>query len=132
MAIQLSVTARNDRLDTFESTVGITPKLRILTGTVPADCATVQSGTLLAEMDLPSDWMNGAAAGSKTKLGTWSVTAVAAGVAGYFRILDAAGITCHMQGTVGQGTGDMSLDNTNIANGQVVTVNTFTLNAGNA
>jgi hypothetical protein len=37
-----------------------------------------------------------------------------------------------MQGSVGQGTGDLSLDNTTISNGQTITINTFTLTDGNA
>lgn len=132
MAIQYSVAVRNAQLDQLEVTAGASAKLRILTGAAPADCATAQSGTLLAEIALPADWMNAASAGAKTKLGTWSVAAVAAGVAAHFRVVDNAGTTCHMQGTVGQGSGDLSLDNTNIAVGQTVTVNTFAVNAGNA
>jgi hypothetical protein len=37
-----------------------------------------------------------------------------------------------MQGTCGQGSGDMSLVNTNIANAQPVPVDSFTLTDGNA
>lgn len=132
MAIQLSVTARNNRLDQIESTTGATAKLQIRTGAQPADCAQADSGTLLVEMTLPSDWMNAAATGSKTKLGVWSGTATGAGTAGHFRVKDNAGTTCHIQGTVGQGTGDLSLDNTSIQIGQTVTVNTFTLTDANA
>ena len=78
--------------------------------------------------------MNAAGSGSKTKLGTWTGTAVAAGTAAHFRLVDNAGTTCHVQGsiTLTSGGGDMTLDNTNIAISQTVTVNTFTLNAGNA
>ncbi|MDV7392299.1 hypothetical protein RZS08_13125, partial [Arthrospira platensis SPKY1] len=87
---------------------------------------------------LPSDWMSAASAGSKARLGTWSGTGAAGAgsgtAAGYFRIFDSAGTTCHMQGTVTitGGGGDMTLDNPNIAQNQVVTVNTFTVTAGNA
>ena len=76
--------------------------------------------------------MNAASGGSVTKNGTWTGTGSVGGVAGYFRVLDSGGSTCHMQGTVGQGSGDLSLDNTTIANGQAITVNTFTISAGNA
>lgn len=132
MAIQLSVAARNARLDAFETAAGTTAKLRIYSGTQPADCATASSGTLLLDLALPSDYLANAASGQKAKSGAWSGPASAAGTAGYFRIYDSAGTTCHMQGTVGQGTGDMSLDNTNIANGQTVTINSFTLTDANA
>ena len=100
--------------------VGASAKLRIYSGAAPANCAAAASGTLLVEMNLPSDWMAAAASASKSKAGTWSGTAGAAGTAGYFRIVDNAGTTAHIQGTCGQGAGDMSLDNTNIANGQTV------------
>jgi hypothetical protein len=130
MAIQMGTTLRNNRLDQIESTTGTTAKVQIYTGAAPANCGTAASGTLLVEMTLPSDWMNAASSGSKTKLGTWQGTAGAAGTAGYFRLVDNAGTTCHMQGTVTAtgGGGDMTIDNTSIANTQVVTCTAFTLN----
>lgn len=131
MGLQYSVAANNARLDAVETAIGASAKLRIYSGAAPANCAAAATGTLLVEITLPSDWMAAAAAASKSKAGTWSGTASAAGTAGYFRITDNAGTTAHIQGTCGQGAGDMSLDNTNIANGQTVTVNTFTLNAAN-
>ena len=132
--MQYSVTLRNNQLDQIESTLGVTPKLQIRSGAAPANCAAVDSGTLLAEITLPSDWMAAAASGSKAKSGTWSVAGVAAGTAAHFRLKDSAGTTCHLQGTVTltAGGGDMTLDNTNIAVGQTVTVNTFAISAGNA
>lgn len=132
MAIQLSTTVRNARLDAIETTIGTSPKLQIRTGAQPADCATADSGTLLWEEDCPSDWAAAAASGAKTKSGTWSAAAVATGTAAHFRLKDSAGTTCHMQGSVGAGSGDLSLDNTSIASGQTVTVSTFTLTDGNA
>jgi len=135
MALQYSVTVRNAQLDAFESTTGASAILRILSGTVPATCATAQSGTLLASLSLPSDWMSAASAGSKALLGTWQDTSAdATGTAGYFRILDSTGTTCHAQGTITAtgGGGDLTLDNTSIASGQTVTVTSFTLTAGNA
>ncbi len=134
MAIQLSVTARNARLDTIETTAGTTAKLQLRTGAQPADCATAASGTLLAELTLPSDYLAAAASGSKAKSGTWSGVGAAAGTAAHFRIVDNAGSTCHLQGTVTAtaGGGDMTLDNTSIAVAQAVTINTFTLTDANA
>lgn len=132
MAIQLSVSARNARLDSIETATGATAKLQIRSGAPPADCAAASSGTLLIEIVLPSDWMAAAATGSKSKLGTWSGAASASGTAGHFRIFDNAGTTCHLQGTVGTSGADMIVDNTNINSGQTVTVNTFTLTDANA
>ena len=134
MAVQLSVAVRNARLDAIETTVGVTPYLDIRTGAQPANCAAADSGTELEHMALPSDWMNAAASGQKTKAGTWSGTGDAAGTAAHFRVKDSGDTTCHMQGsiTATSGGGDMELDNTSIASGQTITVNTFTLTDGNS
>lgn len=132
MAIQLSVAVRNARLDAIESTISTSPKLRIYSGSAPADCATAASGTMLCEMTLPSDWLANAASGSKAKSGTWSGTAAATGTAGYFRIWDSAVSACGLQGTCGIGTGDLQLDNTSIATSQTVTVTSFSLSDANA
>ena len=134
MALQLSVAARNARLDAIEATAGVSAKLRILTGAAPADCAAAQSGTLLCEIALPSDYLAAAATGSKAKSGTWSGSGAAPGSAAHFRIVDTAGTTCHLQGTITAtgGGGDMTLDNVVIALNQVVTVNTFTISDANS
>jgi hypothetical protein len=132
MAVQLSITARNSRLDTIETTVGASPKLRIFSGSLPSDCASPDPSGQLAEITLPVDWMNDAASGQKTLLGAWSGPASTPGTAASFRIKNSAGTTCHLQGTVGQGSGDLSLDNTNIASGQTITVTAFTLTDANA
>lgn len=135
MAIQLSVTARNNRLDSLEVTAGVDPILRIRTGAQPANCGTADSGSILAEMTLPSDWMAAASSGSKSKSGTWQdLNANAAGTAGHFRIYDSTGTTCHIQGsiTITSGGGDMELDNTSVAVGQQVTITTFSLSDANS
>lgn len=135
MAIQLSTAVRNARLDSIETTIGTSAVLRIRTGAAPADCATADSGTVLAELSLPSDWMAAASGGSKAKSGTWQdVSANAAGTAAHFRIYDSGGTVCGLQGTVTitGGGGDLTLDNTSIAIGQTVTITSFTLTDGNA
>ena len=80
MAQQFSVAVRNARLDAIESTIGTTPKLRFYSGAQPATCATARSGSLLAEMALPSDWMAQAANGSKAFAGTWAGARIFAGL----------------------------------------------------
>jgi hypothetical protein len=135
MAFQLSVAARNQLLDAIEAATGTSAIIRIRTGAPPATCATADSGTVLAEATLPSDWMAAASGGTKALSGTWQdASANAAGTAGHFRIYDSAGTTCHMQGTITAtaGGGDMTLDNTSIAVAQVVNVTSFTLTAPNA
>lgn len=134
MAIQLSVAVRNARLDAIETTVGTAARLRILTGAPPANCAAAETGTILATLVLPSDWLNNASAGSKTLLGTWTGTAIATGTAGYYRIYDSAIATCHEQGTitVTAGGGDLTFDNTSIATSQTINVTVFTKTDANA
>ena len=133
--LQLSVGARNARLDSIETTLGTAPVLEIWTGTQPATCATTDSGTKLVSMSLPSDWMAAASGGTKAILGNpWNSTGITNGTAGYFRIKPTAatGTNAVIQGTVGTAGTDMVLDNTSIATSQVVNVNSFTLNEANA
>lgn len=135
MALQYSVAVRNAQLDAVEATAGTAALLRIYSGSPPANCAAAASGTLLAEMTLPSDWMAAASSGSKALSGTWQdASANATGTAGHFRLYDSGGTTCHAQGTVTAtgGGGDMTLDNVSIASGQSVTITSFTITAGNA
>lgn len=135
MAIQFSVGVRNARLDAIESTIGTSAVLKIRTGAAPANVATADSGTVLATLNLPSDWMAAASSGSKAKSGTWEDTSAdATGTAAHFRIYASDGTTAHIQGTVTAtgGGGDMEVDNTSFASGQAFTVTTFTLTDGNA
>jgi hypothetical protein len=134
MAVQLSTTVRNNRLDQVESTIGTSAKLQIRTGAQPANCAAANTGSLLIEISLPSDWMNAASGGTKTLLGSWTGSATGTGTAGHFRIFDSGDTTCGIQGSITAtgGGGDMTLDNTSIATGQTVTVNSFTLTDANA
>lgn len=135
MALQYSVSVRNAKLDAVETATGASAMLRIRSGAPPATCATADSGTVLATVNLPADWMNAASAGAKALLGTWQdASADAAGTAGHFRIYDTAGTTAHIQGTVTAtgGGGDMTVDNVVFAAGQSFTVTAFTLTAGNA
>lgn len=135
MAIQLSTAVRNARLDAIETTIGTSAVLKIRTGAAPADCATADSGTVLATCSLPSDWMAAASGGSKAKSGTWEdSSADATGTAAHFRIYASDGTTCHAQGTVTitGGGGDLTVDNTSFATGQAFTVTSFSITDGNA
>lgn len=135
MAIQLSTTVRNARLDSIETTVGVSAIIRIRTGSAPANCGTADSGTVLAEITCPSDWMAAASGGTKSKSGTWQdLSADATGTAAHFRLYDSAGTTCHMQGTVTAtgGGGDMEVSSVSFTTGQSFTISTFTLTDGNA
>ncbi len=132
MTIQLSTTVRNARLDAIETTISTGPTLEIRTGAQPANCAAADSGTVLATFTLPSDWLAAASSGAKAIAGgPWQDTSADnSGTAAHFRIKQSS--TCHIQGSVGQGSGDLSLDNTTIVAGQTVSITAFTLTDGNA
>lgn len=133
MAIQLAVSTRNALLDAIETDAGVSAIMKIRTGAQPADCATADAGTVLATLNLPSDWMAAASSGTKAKSGTWQdASADATGTAAHFRVYKTDGTTCIMQGSCGIGSGDLQLDNTSIAAAQSVTVTGFTLTAPNS
>lgn len=120
------------RLDQVEVSAGASPLLRIFSGATPANCAAADSGTLLATLTLPSDWMNAASGTTKTLLGSWTANASAGAGATptHFRLWNAGATVCHVQGTCGIGAGELQVNGT-ITSGQAVTVTSFTLTAGN-
>ena len=129
MTLQYSTPINNARLDAIETVIGASAKLRVYTGSMPANTAAAATGTVLVEMQLPVDWLGASASNVKSKLGAWAGTAIAAGTAGYFRILDNAGTTAGIQGVCGLVSGDLSLDNNVIAINQPVTVTSFSITA---
>lgn len=135
MTVQFSAAVRNARLDAIETTVGASAVLKIRSGSAPANVATADSGTVLATLSLPSDWMAAASSGSKAMSGTWQdASADATGTAAHFRLYASDGTTAHMQGTVTAtgGGGDMTVDSTSFTAGQEFTITSFTLTDGNA
>jgi len=135
MPVQLSEAVRNARLDVIETTIGTTPLLEVFSGSAPASCAAADSGTKLASITLPSDWMAAASGGSKELSGTWTdSSADATGTAGHFRVKNSAGSTCHLQGniTATGGGGDMTVSSTSFTSGVPFTVTAFTLTDANS
>ena len=135
MALQFSVGVRAAMADSIETATGTAPTLELRTGAPPATCATADSGTVVATMVLPSDWLTNPATGAKALVGTWSDAngADSAGTVGHFRIKQAA--TTHIQGIVtstATGTGDLLLDNPTLTAGQAVSISSFTLTTANA
>lgn len=132
-AVQFDVEVRNAVANAVETLIGPSPVLEIRTGPAPAHCTDADSGTLLAPIPVPSDWLTGAASGVKSKQGTWSVAAVAAGDQGHFRLKD-SGSTVRAQGaiTLAGGGGPMIANSLTLALGQFVSVTAFTVTAGNA
>jgi hypothetical protein len=138
MPIQNSVALRTNMIAQYETTVGASPRLQLRTGAPPANCAAADTGTLLAELVLPADWMTTAANGSISLNGTWSGTglpAAAGGTAiGHYRLKDNAGTVTHDQGsvTITGGGGDLTVDNLSLANAQPVNVTGWTRTQGGA
>ena len=137
MSFQTSDTVANSMLDAFETAIGTSAVLKIydLTSGAPANCAAAITGTVLATITLPSDWMAGASSRSKAKSGSWQdASADNAGTADFFRLFASDGTTCHAQGTVTAtgGGGNLTLDNTSIASGQSITITSFSIADNNA
>jgi hypothetical protein len=133
MALKYKTELRNAKLDAIETYIGTAPVLRIFSGSAPTNVTDADSGTKLVDISLPSDWLAAASSGSKAIAnGPWTeASAEGAATAGHFRIYQTGGTVCCMQGTVGQGTGDLQLDNTSITTGQTVTITAFTITDGN-
>jgi len=133
MAVKMSVAVRNGMLNAIETAVGISAVLKIRTGAPPTNIADADSGSVLATLNLPSDWLGAAAAGVAAKAGTWQdASADAAGTAGHFRIYATDGTTQHIQGVVAASGADLNVDNVVFAAGQSFTITSFSLTAGNA
>ena len=132
MALQYSEALVNSKLDALESTIGTSAVLKIRTGAAPANLAAADSGTILATLTLPSDWLAAAATGAKAKSGTWQDTSAdASGTAAHFRIYASDGTTKHIQGSVGVSATDMIVDSVSFTAGQSFTVSSFTITSGN-
>lgn len=133
MALQLSTDVRNAMLDAIETFIGTSATLVIYSGAAPANCAAEATGTVLATITLPSNFMADAASGAKALAGTWEdLSADASGTAGYFRVIKSA--AAQIQGTVtgSGGGGDMIVTSTAFTIGQKFSVTQFTLTAANA
>lgn len=135
MSLQFSTTVRNAMLDAIETDAGASAIMKIRSGSAPANCGTADSGTVLATLNLPSDWMANAASGAKAKSGTWQdASADASGTAAHFRVYKSDGTTCEIQGTVTVtgGGGDLEVDSVSFTAGQAFTISSFTLTAPGA
>ncbi len=106
--------------------------IRIYTGTQPADADDAVGGgdTLLVEITLNDPAFAAAAAGSKALDVSPALTgtAVGAGTAGWFRLEDSDDVNI-LDGACGSGSGELDLDNTSIAIGQDVTINSLVVTA---
>ena len=132
MTIQFSAAVRDAENDAIETAIGTSAVMKIRSGAAPANVAAADSGTVLATLNLPSDWLGASSAGVKSKSGTWQDTSGDnTGMAAHFRIYASDGTTAHMQGTVTAtgGGGDLTLDRTTVIPGVAVELSSWRLTA---
>jgi hypothetical protein len=125
---------RNAQQTGLISELGSAPYCRVYSGTIPADeTASLGAAVLIAEGVLPATALT-TTDGVVSKAGTWTLTGqsgAGAGVAGtFFRLYKNNGTDSCIQGTFGVGQ-EMVPDVNSIANGQTVTVTSFTITRGN-
>lgn len=132
--LKYSVAARNAQQDALSAQIGASAKIRVYSGSQPADVGTAISGqTLLVEFIGNAGGFAPAASGGVLTASTIAaINAVAAGTAAFFRIFKSDGTTAVIDGSVGTAAADLILDNTNIANGQNCSITSLTITRGNA
>ena len=132
MALGFSTTLRNNMLDEITALIDAgagAGKIRIYDGTRPATGGTAT--TLLAELTFSVTSFPAASSGAMTANSiTDDSSANATGTATWFRIVDDSN-TFIFDGDVGTSGSDMNLNSTSISTGQVVSVTSFVLTAGN-
>ena len=134
MALKYSTTLRNAQLDAITTAVGTSGILRIYSGTRPANVAAAISGTLLAECVCNASAFAAAASGGVLTASAIAddSSANASGTASHYRLFRSDGTTAVIDGDVSTSGADLNLDNTSINSGQVVSITSFTITAGNA
>lgn len=134
MTLQFSTSIRNLMLDQIEIGAGTSAILKIRTGAAPANCGAADSGTVLATINLASDWAAAASGGTKAFSGlpVSDTSADGTGTAGHFRLYASDGTTCHCQGSVGTSGTDIIVDSTSFTTGQTFNVTAWTWTAPGA
>lgn len=100
MVNQLYTIGRNAAADAIETSVGTNPILRLRTGAPPANNEAADTGSVLATINLPTDWLSAASNGLKSLLGTWAGTVSLSGRASHYRIYNSGGSVSTWQGLV--------------------------------
>jgi hypothetical protein len=134
MALKYSTTLRNAQLDAITTAVGTSGILRIYSGSRPANVAAAITGTLLAECVCNASAFAAAASGGVLTASAIAddSSANASGTASHYRLFRSDGTTAVIDGDVSTSGADLNLDNTSINSGQVVSITSFTITAGNA
>lgn len=130
MTVFISTAARNAAANAVTALVdggSAAGTLQIRSGTQPAGPDSTATGTLLAELTLADPSFGAAATGVATVAGTpLSVTAVAAGTATWFRVLDSNGVAV-VDGSVGVSGADLIVNTATVSTGLTVEITDGTL-----
>ena len=136
MALKFPAAFRTTRANTHTTRAGNGALLRIYDGTRPADADTaVGAQVLLAELTCGSPFAGAAASGVLTANAiTQDSSANASGTATWFRLVDSAGTTTVLDGSVTAtgGGGDLQLVTTTITASQPVQITSFVLTEAGA
>lgn len=132
MAIKYSTTARTGQGDALITAVGNAGKLRIYSGTRPANVAAAITGVLLAELTTGTPFgttTNGVVTAGAV---TGDTSADATGTATHFRQWKSDGTTAVIDGDVGTSGSDLNLTSVSIVATEPVNVTSYVITVGNA
>ena len=131
MAIQYSTTHRTNAMSQLNTDIGANAVIKVWTGTIPANCGTADTGTLLVTFAGNAGGFGTASNGVLTASAVASANAGNTGTAGYFRIYPSAATSTNavVQGTCGLSAADMILTNTSITSGQTCNFTSLTVTA---
>jgi hypothetical protein len=122
----------------YVSSIGATPKLVLRNGTIPGACGSVDAGTMLAILTLPSTWQTSASGITTIASGPWTGTGATAGTITHYRLKDTSATssdntgTTHEQGTVSTSGADINVDNLVVAVGQTISISSWNRTQGGA
>jgi hypothetical protein len=130
MAFRLATDTRNKACDAIVDDIDAgagAGTLAIRTGGQPTAVNDADTGTLLGTLTFSDPAFGGSSNGTATASSITSDTnADASGTAGHFRIKDSDG-NIHSDGTCGQGSGDLSFDNSSIVAGGTIACSSMTV-----
>lgn len=129
MANRISTSARNAACNGIVDQIDVgsgTAKLQLRTGSRPTNLTDAAAGTLLAEFNLPNPCFGNSSSGTATASAITSVTGLASGTVGHFRVLDRDGTIVEDSDSVGTSGTELVLNTTTIASGANVSITSWT------
>jgi hypothetical protein len=131
MAIQYSTTHRTNAMTQLATDIGASAVIKVWSGSMPANCAIADTGTLLVTFAGNAGGFGSASGGVLTAAAVASAVASGSGTAGYFRIYPTAATSTNavMQGTVGTSGADMIVTSASITALQTCNFTSLTVTA---